>query len=93
MAYNDVFVAKLTDLLGKMETVLSYSDKGVEDDIFKQLKKDLNSLIKENIDSKSTIYELFTKNDVNFKCNELTLELQKNLLDNINLKPELFTAF
>lgn len=36
MAYNDVFVAKLTDLLGKMETVLSYSDKGVEDDIFKK---------------------------------------------------------
>ncbi|MDD6083254.1 MAG: hypothetical protein PUB89_10530 [Oscillospiraceae bacterium] len=71
MAYNDVFVAKLTDLLGKMETVLSYSDKGGEDDIFKKLKKDFNSLIKENIDSKSTIYELFTKNDVNFKCNEL----------------------
>lgn len=93
MKYKIEFANDLTRLLDKMDAVLSASDTGTDNVVFKELKKELNALIKDNLDSKSTIYELFTKNDANFKCNELTLEQQKILLDNINLKPELFTAF
>lgn len=71
MKYKIEFANDLTRLLDKMDAVLSASDTGTDNVVFKELKKELNALIKDNSDSKPTIYELFTKNDVNFKCNEL----------------------